>query len=70
MKAKVVLSVVVWACVAWITAGSTAGNHSRRNNIAQESRIPVEGANLYIREVGNAAAVIVAPEAGNPVGIQ
>jgi proline iminopeptidase len=59
VKVRLAVSVGIWACAAWILAGSTSGNQSRRNDIAHESRIPVEGANLYLREVGSGRSIIV-----------
>lgn len=59
MKATLVLAMITWACAAWLPPGSTAALDSKANAKPRESRIPVGGAELYAREVGQGTAIIV-----------
>src|SRR6266436_639651 len=59
MKATLVLAVLAWAYAAWLPDGSSSALESERSATPRESRIPVGGAELYAREVGQGTAVIV-----------
>ncbi|MBZ5654748.1 MAG: alpha/beta fold hydrolase [Acidobacteriia bacterium] len=59
MKATLVLVVVACAYAAWLPTGSRAALESERSATPRESRIPVGGADLYSREVGQGTAIIV-----------
>jgi len=59
MKAKLVLLVLACACAGWSPPGSTAALESERSAPPRESRIPIGGAELYSREVGQGTAIIV-----------
>ena len=59
MKTTLLLAVLACASVAGFPPGSTAPPESERNATPRESRIPVGGAELYFREVGQGTAIIV-----------
>jgi proline iminopeptidase len=59
MTATLVLAVLAWAYAAGLPSGSTAVLESQRNATPRESRIPVGSADLYSREIGEGAAIIV-----------
>jgi hypothetical protein len=59
MKATLVLAVLAWAYAAWVPPGSTAALECERSATPRESRVPVGGADLYSREVGQGTAIIV-----------
>ncbi len=59
MKATRVLPALALAYAVWLTPSSTAVLGSERSATPRESRIPVGGADLYSREVGQGTAVIV-----------
>jgi proline iminopeptidase len=59
MKATLVFAVFAWACAAWLPPGSIAAPQSKPNAKPRESRIPVGGAELYVREAGHGTAIIV-----------
>src|SRR6266699_210276 len=58
MKATLVLAVLACAYAAWLR-DSIAVLESERNATPRESRVPVGGAELYAREIGQGAAIIV-----------
>ena len=58
MKATLVVAVIALA-YAWLPPGSIAAPQSNQNAKPRESRIPVGGAELYAREVGQGTAIIV-----------
>src|SRR6266480_636084 len=59
MKATLVLAVLACAYAAWLLRDSIAVLESERNATPRESRVPVGGAELYAREIGQGAAIIV-----------
>jgi proline iminopeptidase len=59
MKATRVLPALALAYAVWLTPSSTAVLGSQRSATPRENRIPVGGADLYSREVGQGTAVIV-----------
>jgi hypothetical protein len=59
MKAKLFLAVIAWANAAWLPPVSKVWLEDERSATPRESRIPVGGAELYVREVGQGAAIIV-----------
>jgi proline iminopeptidase len=59
MKAILVVAVLVLVYPAWLPPGSIAAPQSKRNAKPHESRIPVGGAELYAREIGQGTAIIV-----------
>jgi proline iminopeptidase len=59
MKATLFFAVFAWACAAWLPPDSTAASQSRPNAMPHESRIPVGGAELYARDIGQGTPIIV-----------
>ncbi|HEV8182516.1 MAG TPA: alpha/beta hydrolase [Candidatus Angelobacter sp.] len=59
MKAMLVLAVFALACAASLHPVSTAAPQSKRNATPHESRIPVGGAELYARDIGQGKSIIV-----------
>ena len=59
MKTRLVFAVLALAQVAWLLPDSTAALESKRETVPHESRIPVGGAELYSREIGQGTAIIV-----------
>lgn len=59
MKATLVLTLLAWAYAGWPSPGSAAALESERRATPRESRIPVGGAELYAREVGQGTTIIV-----------
>jgi proline iminopeptidase len=59
MKATLVLTMIAWACAAWLHPASTDVPEPKRYDKRHESRIPVGNAELYSREVGQGTAIIV-----------
>jgi proline iminopeptidase len=59
MKATAALAVLAFASAIWLPPGSTAAPEGQRNATPRESRVPVGGAELYCREVGQGTAIIV-----------
>jgi proline iminopeptidase len=59
MKITLVLTLLVYACATWLPAKPgplPEGNVSAK---PRESRIPVDGAELYAREIGQGQAIVV-----------
>jgi len=59
MKATLVLVILAYAYAAWVPSGSTARLKGGQSGTPRESRVPVGGAELYAREIGKGASVIV-----------
>jgi proline iminopeptidase len=59
MKATLVLAILACAYAAWLPSGSTSGLKSEQSATPRESLVPVGGAELYAREIGNGTPVIV-----------
>jgi proline iminopeptidase len=59
MKATFFFAVIAWACAAWLPPDSIAAPQGKRNAMPRESRIPVGGAELYSREIGQGTPIIV-----------
>src|SRR5256885_805915 len=59
MKATRILAVLAWAYAAWLPPGSPAALESEGSAAPRESRIPVGGAELYSREIGQGTSIIV-----------
>src|SRR5260370_6917296 len=59
MKATLVLAILACAYAAWLPSGSTPGLKSEQSATPRESLVPVGGAELYAREIGNGTPVIV-----------
>src|ERR1700730_14951859 len=59
MKAVLVFALLAGAYAAWLHPASTVALVSERSATPRESRIPVGGADLYSREVGQGTPIIV-----------
>jgi hypothetical protein len=59
MKATLVLAILACSYAAWAPSGSTARLKGGQTGTPRESRVPVGGAELYAREIGKGASVIV-----------
>jgi proline iminopeptidase len=59
MNARVVLSIALCAYVVSLPIGSTADDQRMPSGIARESRLPVAGVNLFLREIGHGRSIIV-----------
>jgi proline iminopeptidase len=59
MNTKLVLAAIAWASAAWLPPVSKVWLENERSATPRESRIPVGGAELYAREVGQGTAIIV-----------
>jgi proline iminopeptidase len=60
MKATMLLAVLVCACAAWLPPHFTAAMEwNGRSAAPREGRIPVRGAELYSREIGQGSAIII-----------
>lgn len=59
MKVTLILAVIACACAGCSSSDSTAVLENDRSGKPRESRVPVGGAELYSREVGQGTAIIV-----------
>lgn len=59
MKATLVMVVAAAGTFTALTPSSTAAEENKRTATPRESRIPVDGAELYAREIGRGTAIIV-----------
>jgi len=59
MNARVALSIALCACGASLPIKSTADDQHIQDLIAHESWLPIDGVNLYLREIGHGPSIIV-----------
>jgi proline iminopeptidase len=59
MKARLVLSIAVGAYAASLPVTAVADDQRVRSEIAREGRLPIAGANLFVRDIGHGRSIIV-----------